>query len=82
MGFTYLRGGLGTQAMGYSMEHYLQSEKSGTDQMSIDRRLGEDTRTATHDSSVSRGKVGGREQILKADICKGLHTWSEPFPSI
>lgn len=43
VGFTYLRGGLGTQAMGYSIEHYLQSQKNGTDHTSIDRRLGEDT---------------------------------------
>lgn len=43
MGFTYLRGGLGTQAMGYAMEHYLQSQKSRTDHSSIDRRLGEGT---------------------------------------
>lgn len=43
MGFTYLRGGLGPQAMGYAMEHYLQSQKSGTDHSSIDRRPGEGT---------------------------------------
>lgn len=53
MGFTYLRGGLGTQAMGYAMKHYLQSQKSRTDHSSIDRRLGEGTLAQPPTTQVS-----------------------------
>lgn len=70
------------KATGYSMQHYLPSQKAGTDLTSINRRLGGDTLAQPHRTHVSVGEEWeGPKQILKADVCEAFDTWSGPLPS-
>lgn len=71
------------KATGYSVQHYLPSQKAGTALTSINRRLGEDTLAQPHRPHVAAGEEWeGPKQILKADVCEAFDTWSGPLPSV
>lgn len=61
------------KATGYSIQHYLRSQKTGTDLTSINRSLDEDALAQLRRTQVSaKGEWEGQEQTLNADIRKNF----------